>query len=572
MNILGIHYGSHDTSAALIQNGKLICAFEEERFNKEKHTKKFPTKAIKACLKFSKLKIKNINHIALSHNPKRQIRNFWLNGALKNDLGLKKMIDEFKFIKKWHEFENFIRKKLQYNGVINYYKHHLNHLSSSYYPSNFKKSLVVSYDGVGEGETGYIAIGKNDKIKIIHDRNVFPNSLGLIYAALTSYLGWRYACDEGIVMGLASYGDPYRKIPKKNKTYIQVFREIIKSENNLDIKINTEWITYHKERNTWVSEKFIKVFGKKRLFKDKLNQHHKNIAAALQLRLEEVVLTQLKYLKDKYKIKNLCLSGGVALNCSMNGKIAKSKLFDEIFVQPASGDAGLAIGAAINCSLEVEPKKKLVFETNCYLGSRYSNDLIKKAINKHKNKIQIIKNKDYLDFASEVLIKKKIIGWFQGAAEFGPRALGNRSILASPSPHKIKDIINKNVKFRESFRPFAPAILEEYYSKYFKINQASEHMLIACDVKPRMKKFISATVHVDNTCRVQTVTSNSNKKFYDLLKVMYDKTNVPVLLNTSFNIKGQPIVDSPNDALLCFIKHNIDYLFIGDYILKKKYR
>ena len=569
MNILGINCGGHDTSAALIIDGKLICAFEEERFNKEKHTKKFPINSIKECLKFSKLKINDINHIALSNDPKRLIRKFWLEGALKDDHGLKKLIDEYQTIKKWYGLENFIKKKLRYNGVINYYKHHLNHLSGCFYPSNFKKSLVVSYDGVGEGETGYIAIGKNNKFKIIHDRNIFPNSLGLIYAAITSHLGWRYACDEGIIMGLASYGNPYNKIPKKNKTYIQVFREIISSENNLDLKINNDWITYHKERNTWLSEKFIKTFGKKRLFENKLTQNHKDIAAALQLRLEEVVLSQLKYLKNKFKIKNLCLSGGVALNCSMNGKIAKSKLFENIFVQPASGDAGLAIGAAINCSLEVVPKKKLVFETNCYLGSRYSNHSIKKVINKYKNKVQIIENKDYFDFASEVLIKKKIIGWFQGAAEFGPRALGNRSILAIPNPSKIKDIINKKVKFRENFRPFAPAILEEHCAKYFEINQVSEHMLIACNVKPKMKKYISATVHVDNTSRVQTVTRNSNQKFYNLLKSMYKKTKIPVLLNTSFNIKGQPIVNSPNDALLCFIKHDIDYLFIGDYILKK---
>ena len=569
MRILGINCGGHDTSAALIINGKLVCAFEEERFNKEKHSKKFPINSIRECLKFSKLKISDINRIALSTDPKRQIRKFWLEEAIKNDHGLKKFIDEFKLIKKWYDLENFIKKKLGYNGTFNYYKHHLNHLSSCYFPSNFKKSLVVSFDGVGEGETGYIAVGKKNKFKIIHDKNVFPNSLGLLYAAVTSYLGWRYASDEGIIMALASYGNPKKKIPKKNKTYIQVFREIISSENNLDLNINKNWISYHRERDTWVSEKFIETFGKRRLYKNKLTQHHKNIAAALQLRLEEVVLSQLKYLKNKFKIKNLCLSGGVALNCSMNGKIAKSKLFENIFVQPASGDAGLAIGAAINCSLDIEPKKRLVFDTNCYLGSRYSNKYIKKKINKFKNKIQIVENKDYIDFASDVLIKKRIIGWFQGAAEFGPRALGNRSILASPSPSKIRDIINKKVKFRESFRPFAPAILEEYSSKYFEINQPSEHMLIAFKVKPKIKRYIPATVHVDNTSRVQTVNINTNEKLYNLLKSMHKKTNVPVLLNTSFNVKGQPIVNSPEDAIMCFLKYKIDYLFIDDFILKK---
>ena len=537
---------------------------------KKKHTTEFPINAIYECLKLSKLKINEIDFISLSSNPIRQIRKFWLEPALKHNFRIKMLLDESKNIKKFFEIENVIKDKLKYKGKIKYYKHHLNHLSSCYYPSNFKKSLVVSYDGVGEGETGYFAIGKNNKIKVIHDKNVFPNSLGLIYAALTSYLGWKYACDEGIIMGLASYGNPEKKIPKSKKKYIQIFREIIKCKNNLEIIIDTDWITYHKERDTWVSEKFIKVFGKRRNYSDKLTQHHKNIAAALQLRLEEIVLSQLRYLKKKYKINQLCLAGGVALNCSMNGVIAKSKLFKEIFIQPASGDAGLSIGSAINCSLEVQPKKKLIFNSNCYLGSRYSTNKVKKAINKYKKKIVIVKNNNYIDFASDVLIKKKVIGWFQGAAEFGPRALGNRSILASPFPNKTKDHINKNVKFREYFRPFAPAILEEYASEYFEINQKSEYMLMAFDVKPQMKKKISATVHVDNTCRVQTVSSKSNKKFYELLKKMYEKTKNPVLLNTSFNVKGQPIVNSPEDAINCFLKYKIDYLFLENYILKKK--
>ena len=571
MKILGINIASHDTSAALIVNGKLICAFEEERFNKEKHTKAFPINAINECLKVARIRINSINCIAVSTDPMRQIRKFWLEGALKYDYRLKMMMEEKDSIQNFYNIENSIRKNLKYKNKIKYYRHHLNHLASCFYPSNFKKALVVSYDGVGEGETGYFSIGANKKIKVIHKNNLFPNSLGLLYAAVTSYLGWRYNCDEGIIMGLASYGNPKSKIPKTKKTYIQVFREIISFKKNLDIMINTEWITFHKERNTWLSERFLKIFGKKRKYENKLTQHHKNIAAALQLRLEEIVLHQLKYLRKKYKLSKLCLAGGVALNCSMNGKIAKSKIFDEIFVQPASGDAGLAIGAAINCSLETQPKKNLAFETNCYLGSRYSNSEIKKAINKFKKKIKIIKIKnDIYDFASNILIKKKIIGWFQGAAEFGPRALGNRSILASPNPTSIKDHINKKVKFRENFRPFAPAILKESAADYFNINQKSEYMLIAFDVKSKMKKYISATVHVDNTCRVQTVTEHSNYKFYNLLKKMYLKTNIPVLLNTSFNIKGQPIVNSPEDALMCFLKYKIDFLIIGDYILKKR--
>ena len=571
MKILGINVCSHDTSAALIENGKLICAAEEERFNKLKHTKDFPINAIQECLKISKNNIHDIDYIAVSTDPIRQIRKFWLEGALEKKYRLEMMLKENNAVEQFFNIEKTIRKNLKFKKQIKFYKHHFNHLSSCYYPSNFKKSLVVSYDGVGEGETAYFGIAEKNKIKIIHDKNIFPNSLGLLYAALTHFLGWRYNCDEGIIMGLASYGNPYNKIPKSKKTYLKIFRKIIKCEKNLNIKLNTEWITFHKERNTWVSEKFIKIFGKKRLKEHKINQHHKDIAAALQKRLEEIVLYQLKYLKNKYKTEYLCLAGGVALNCSMNGKIAKSKIFKEIFVQPASGDAGLAIGAAINCSLEVKPKKKLFFLSNCYLGSRYSKNIIKKKLKKYSKKIKLINtSQDIYEFTSDVLIKKKIVGWFQGAAEFGPRALGNRSLLSIPSPVGIKDYINKNVKFREPFRPFAPAVLSEYASEYFKINQKSEYMLIAFDVKPKMKKKISATVHIDNTCRVQTVSENSNNRFYKLLQKMYHKTGNPVLLNTSFNIKGQPIVNTPEDAIECFLKYKIDFLILGDYILEKK--
>lgn len=414
MKILGINLCSHDTSAAAILDGRLIFACEEERFNKEKHTKAFPINSIKECLKILKTNINSVDYIAVSTDPLRQIRKFWLEGAIKHDYRLKMMLDEKNTIQDFFDIENLIRKKLNYKNKIQYYQHHLNHLSSSFYPSNFKKALVVSYDGVGEGETACFSIGSNKKIRVIHNKNIFPNSLGLLYAGVTHFLGWRYNCDEGIIMGLASYGNPHNKIPKINKTYIEVFREIIGYKNNLDIKINTDWITFHKERDTWLSEKFLKVFGRKKKYEDRLTQHHKDIAAALQFRLEEIVINQLKYLSKKYKLSKLCLAGGVALNCSMNGKIVKSKIFEEVFVQPASGDAGLAIGAAINCSLEFQPKKKLVFETNCYLGSRYSNFEIKKSINKYKNKITIINNKkDIFNFIASELIKKKLLAGFK---------------------------------------------------------------------------------------------------------------------------------------------------------------
>jgi carbamoyltransferase len=570
MNILGINIGSHDTSAAVIINGRLICAAEEERFNKKKHTKDFPYNAIKECLRISKINIKKINIIAVSTEPLREIKNFWLRNAIKYDERIKVLFSEdLDSVKYYCNFEKIIRETLGYKNKIKYFRHHLNHLASSYYPSNFKKSLVVSYDGMGEGETAYFAIGHGKKIKIINKENLFPDSLGLIYAAITHFLGWKYNYDEGIVMGLAPYGKPFDKILNSKRTYIDVFREIIKTDKKLKIKIDTSWISYHIQRNTWVSEKFIKVFGKKRKPNAAIYQNHKNIAAALQLRLEEVVLQQLKFLKKKYKINKLCLSGGVALNCSLNGKIHKTKLFNDIFIQPASGDAGLALGAAINASLQFDKKRHLKIEEKVYLGSRFSDGEVLRSIKKYNSKVKIIKKNIY-EFTSDALINGNIVAWFQGAAEYGPRALGNRSILSLPRPFAVKKYINDNVKFRETFRPFAPAVLSEEVKNYFHINQSSPFMLIATQAKKERVKDFSATVHIDNTCRVQTVSMKSNQKFYNLILKIFKKTGVPILLNTSFNVKGQPIVNTPEDALDCFLKYNINYLVIGKYVLEKK--
>ena len=373
-------------------------------------------------------------------------------------------------------------------------------------------------------------------------------------------------------MGLAPYGNPKQKIPGFKKTYIEVFRDIIQYKSGLDYKINKNYISYHKQRNTWVGDEFLKIFGKRRLFKNKLTIHHKNIAAALQLRVEEVVLKQLRYLQKKYKYKSLGISGGVGLNCSLNGKIHNSGLFKNIFVQPASGDAGLSYGTAILSYLRNKKANKFVlFKTqNFYLVSSFKNTDILKTLKKFKKKLNFFKSNNIFKETSLQLNSGKIIGWFQGSSEFGPRALGNRSIICKPFPKRMKDHLNKNVKFREEFRPFAPAIIDNYREQYFQLNQRSDHMLIASKIKSKMKKKVEAIVHIDDTCRVQTVTKNSNERFYKLLTEFNYLTNIPVLLNTSFNVKGQPIVNNPEDAIKCFLKYKIDLLAIGDYLVSKK--
>ena len=327
-------------------------------------------------------------------------------------------------------------------------------------------------------------------------------------------------------------------------------------------------VAYHYVRDTWISQKFIETFGPKRNSDDTLEQHHKDIAAALQDRIEEIIIHQLKNAKKQFGLKKLCLAGGVGLNCSLNGKIIKEKIFDEIFVQPASGDSGAAIGACFLAHQKLtgtlKPKKYHDF----YLGSSFSDNDIELVL-KSRN-IIFEKSEDIFSKVASELFNKKIIGWFQKSAEFGPRALGNRSILTSPFPKEMKDILNKRVKFREEFRPFAPSILAEFTEEYFEIKQESPHMLIAVDVKKEKINEIPAVVHVDNTARVQTVTEQNNPEFRKLLEQFFKISQIPVLLNTSFNVKGQPIVNSPEDALDCFLSTNIDILAIGRYFISKE--
>ncbi len=569
MKILGIKYGGHDTSAALMVDGKLIAACAQERYSLDKHSRKFPIDAINDCLKIGGLKIEDIDEIAYVNKVKTFLKEIYIKPALKSFKRLKFLINDFDKFKKLYNTEKIVRKKLNYSGKINFYRHHLCHIASSYYPSGFKNALCLSIDGMGEHETGMIAEANSGNINILNAANFYPNSLGLLYSSITNFLGWKNHCDEGIIMGLAPFGNPSAIIPNTNKTYISVFREILREKNEFEFEINLDLVDFYNARDKWVTKKFLNIFGQKRKYGDTITDNHKNIAAALQLRLEEVVLRQLKYAKEKFGYENLCLAGGVALNCSMNGKIEKSKIFKKIYIQPASADDGCSIGA---CYLaHFNSSKKLFKENkmyNSYLGSRFTKEEIEKEIKNFGIKVE--KSQNIYKETSKLLNDGKIIAWFQGASEFGPRALGNRSILCKPSPASMKDHLNNNVKFREEFRPFAPAVLDKFQNDYFNIGQDSYHMLIATSVKKEKKNLIPAVVHIDNTCRVQTVKKEINKKFYDLIEEFYKLTNIPVLLNTSFNIKGQPMINSPYEAIKTFIKTRIDVLVIGDFVINKE--
>ena len=567
-NILGIKFSGHDTSAALLIGGKLVAACAQERYTRDKHSRLFPKEAALDCLMIAGIKIDQVDEIAFVDDLKLHIRNIYLKPAIESDERLDFLFKDIDRLKQANDMDQIIRKNLNYKGIINYYRHHLCHVASSYYPSGFKDALCLSIDGVGEYETGLIASGKSGNIKILNNENVYPHSLGLLYSAITHYLGWKHHCDEGIIMGLAPYGNSLDKVPgQKNKSYKSIFKKILTNEKDFKYKINLEYVDYYSERNKWVTDKFIKIFGPKRKWSDPLSKHHKNIAAALQDQLEHVVLNQLKVARKKFKLSKLCLSGGVALNCSLNGKIAKSKIFKEIFVQPASGDDGCSYGASLLAYAKSKKKFMPKKMHNFYKGSIFTNNQIKKEILKSNVKYECPKN--LYKNVSNHLEKGKIVAWFQGGSEFGPRALGNRSILCRPYPNEMKDHLNTRVKFREEFRPFAPSVLNEYRDEFFHINQDSPHMLMACKIKKDKRKIIPAVVHVDGTCRVQTVKKDINKKFYNLINEFYKITGVPVLLNTSFNVKGQPIVNTPLEAIETFKSTNIDVLAIGDFVLSK---
>tara|TARA_Y100001936_G_C16084705_1_gene680749 strand:+ start:199 stop:1926 length:1728 start_codon:yes stop_codon:yes gene_type:complete len=567
LNILGINYGGHDTSACLIINEKLIAACEEERYSKIKHTREFPINAINDCLKIGNISIDELDEIALSIDPVYLIRENYLKSALEDEERIEFLINDIERIKQSYNIKEIIREKTKFKGTIRYHLHHHCHLASSYYVSGFDEALLVSHDGIGEIESSHFGVGKNGEISTIHKGTRYPNSLGLIYSAITHYLGWKHHSDEGIIMGLAPYGDDTKIIPDYGKTYRNVFKEIILEDGDFDFIIEPSWISYYHVRDKWISEKFIDVFGPIRKPETDVTEHHKNIAAALQNRIEEIILKQLKIAKERFQLKKLCFAGGVALNCVLNGKITENNLFDEIFVQPASGDNGAALGACLLSHKILKGNLSSKKIHDFYLGSKFTNDEIKEKLEQFS--VQYKFSENIYEETASALKNGKIIGWFQGSAEFGPRALGNRSILTSPFPKSMKDYLNSRVKFREEFRPFAPAILYEHTKEYFLLDQESPHMLIAVKVKENKIDKIPAVVHIDNTARVQTVTKENNLKFRKLLESFYKITECPVLLNTSFNVKGQPIVNTPEDAIKCFLNTNIDILVLGDYILTK---
>jgi len=591
--ILGISAFYHDSAAALIIDGKIIAAVQEERFTRIKHDYSYPYNSIEFLLKFAKIEFNQLDKIIFYEKPflkfERILENyiaFSPKGFLQFAKSMPIWLREKLFLKKQliKNFEKHEKKFSNSNNKIYFSDHHLSHAASSFFPSPFEKALIFIADGVGENTTTSLAIGDRNSIKIIQEIN-YPHSIGLIYSSFTYYCGFKVNSGEYKLMGLAPYGQP---------KYINLIKNsLIDIKEDGSFRLNMDYFEYQTGFNM-VNKKFENLFGKKsrKSETNSIDQFYMDIASSIQNVTEEIIIKILKFAKGKYKLENLCLAGGVALNCVVNGKLQKEKIFKNIWIQPASGDAGGAIGSALALWYSDKNNKRLVEKNDSmngsYLGPSYSNDEIQKILDNVNATYKLLDEEELIEKTTKILCKGEAVGWFQGRSEFGPRALGNRSILGDPRSDTMQKDLNLKTKFRENFRPFAPAVLEEEAHNWFEIDVDSPYMLYVSKLNPnkqirvnedsytglekqkQIRSDIPAVTHVDYSARIQTVSKKTNKKFHSLIKNFFLKTGCPMLVNTSFNIRGEPIVNSPYDAYKCFMGTNIDALVIGNYFLKKE--
>tara|TARA_Y100000589_G_scaffold331823_1_gene387285 strand:+ start:5917 stop:7713 length:1797 start_codon:yes stop_codon:yes gene_type:complete len=577
MRIIGISCWYHDSAVAYIENSKIICAAQEERFSRKKHDPNFPINSFMWILDEYNLDINDIDYIAFYEDPKLKLKRIKYTHSLNWPNSYKNYISDMKSQEFKINLKNYIRKKFNFKGKFYFCKHHISHAASAFYPSPFSSAAFLTIDGVGEYETTTFGLGTKDNLSI-KKRIHFPHSLGLIYSAFTYYCGFKVNSGEYKLMGLAPYGKP-------------IFKELI-LKNLIDVKKDGSFrlqMKYfgHLGGDKAITKEFEKLFDNpRRRPETDINQFYMNIAASIQVVIEEVFLQICKYVKSETKMDNLCLAGGVALNCVANGKLLKSGIFKNIWIQPASGDAGGALGAALYCANKLDLKNVSVNYMNPYLGPAFSDQDIK--IYLEKNKINYVKSDDIAFETASLIRDGKIIGWFQGNSEFGPRALGNRSILGNPMIKNMQKEINMKVKYRESFRPFAPVVLEEYAHEWFDLNVNSPYMLLVTNInKSKLigtynnrnynfedlsikRSLIPAVTHVDCSARIQTVSEKQNSLLSKLIYHFNKFTGCPVLINTSFNVRGEPIVLTPNDAFRCFMMTQIDYLAMGNYLISKK--
>ena len=592
--ILGISAYYHDSAATILVDGKIIACAQEERFSRKKGDAEFPSMSIKYCLSEAKIKLSDVDDIVFFEKPflkfERLLETYlafvpkgFKSFAIAMPIWLKQKLYQKKLI--INELKKISKENINFEEKINFSEHHYSHAASAFFPSPYEEAVVLTIDGVGEWATSTYGIVKNNKLSLTNQID-YPHSLGLLYSSFTYFLGYKVNSGEYKVMGLAPYGKPlYKDL---------IYEKIIDVKEDGSFYLDQKYFNYSTGL-TMVSKKFLKLFNSQRREPEsKLTEFHMDVAASIQAVVEEIMLKITKNLYKKYKLENLCLAGGVALNCVANGKILKDSGFKNVWVQPAAGDSGGALGAAYALWYIKYNKERKVENNNdsmkgSYLGPSFTNEEIKIYLDKKKVVYKKFTDSEVLQRTAEELKKGKSVGWFQGRMEFGPRALGSRSILGDPRSESMQKNLNLKIKFRESFRPFAPAILNEYLEEWFNMSKKSPYMLFVSNILEKHHENISkedkkkkgidllnikrsslpAITHVDYSSRIQTVHEETNPKFYGLIKEFHKQTGCPVLINTSFNVRGEPIVCSIEDAYNCFMKTNLDILVCENFLIEK---
>jgi len=593
-SILGISAFYHDSAAALIIDGEIISAAQEERFSRKKHDSRYPFNAVEFVLNHSNLKLSQIDYIVFFEKPflkfERLLETYlafapkgFASFCMSMPIWLREKLFQKNFL-----FERLKEHDKNFEDINKIYfsEHHYSHAASAFYPSPFKDAAILTIDGVGEWATTTVAVAKDNEIKILKEI-YFPHSIGLLYSAFTYYTGFKVNSGEYKVMGLAPYGEAkYKDI---------ILKELIDLKEDGSFRLNMKYFNYATGL-TMINEKFTNLFGKKvrNPKKDLLTQFHMDIASSIQAVIEEIILKLVTSISKEIKSRNLCMAGGVALNCVANGKILKNNIFENIWLQPAAGDAGGSLGAALAFWYQELSNKRNPSLTHdemkgSYLGPSFDDQQVENTLKSLNAKYERHSEENLISLIANELKNEKTIGWFQGRMEFGPRALGARSIIADPRSDKMQKELNLKVKFRESFRPFAPSVLREDLNDWFELNSDSPYMLLVADVKKNIqipmndkekklfgidklnikRSTIPAVTHVDYSARIQTVHKETNPKYYKLIKKFKEITNCSVLVNTSFNVRGEPIVCTIEDAFKCFMGTNLDILVCENFILYK---
>jgi len=593
VRILGISAFYHDSAAALVRDGTIAAAAQEERFSRKKHDAGFPSQAISYCLRQEGVGLDQIDYVVFYDKPflkferlletyvafaPRGLRSFQMAVPLwlREKLFQKRLLQD--------ELRQFAGEKIDWDQRLLFAEHHLSHAASAFFPSPFTEAAILTMDGVGEWATTSLAMGKENQLAITKEIH-FPHSLGLLYSAFTYYTGFKVNSGEYKVMGLAPYGEP---------KYAQlIFENLLDIKPDGSFRLNLDYFDYCTGLRM-TNGRFDGLFGAPaRKPEERLTQRHMDLAASVQVVLEEVILRMTRSLAGETGAKNLCLAGGVALNCVANGKILRDGRFEEIWIQPAAGDAGGALGAALAAHFLFKGQPRVPARdamNGAYLGPSFSQPEIERRLTEAGAKFSVLEEDGLLESTVNALTGEKAVGWFQGRMEFGPRALGGRSILADPRSPRMQSMLNRKVKYRESFRPFAPSVLREDVQEWFTLNADSPYMLLVADVvesrrnpmtEAQQKLFgieklhvprsdIPAVTHVDYSARVQTVHRETNRRYHALLTKFKERTACPVLVNTSFNVRGEPIVCTPEDAFRCFMGTNLDVLVVGDCFLEKE--